>query len=219
MPSSSSLSSTSLIGDYIGMESCIDVVKEGEEYCPEINTAHIDRFRCKRNQRLEMMNNKKAFPPAIPCRMPWVLKRQYTSDGRLILTEQKARHHEYFRAHRSNGRLTLQLVPIDDADDDVSDAPPLVDGVNDEDDSNNVDCSEEQYNVDDDVDNDEDDRGLIDGGDVVDDEERNENENNINEGMGGGKRLNYTSVSVRSGGSCSCIFGMAAVPAIKTVHS
>jgi hypothetical protein len=46
--------------------------------------------------------------------MPWVLKRYYTSDGRLILREEKVRRHEYFRAHRSNGRLTLHLVPLDD---------------------------------------------------------------------------------------------------------
>ncbi|KAF3604972.1 hypothetical protein DY000_02046147 [Brassica cretica] len=46
--------------------------------------------------------------------MPWVLKRVVTSDGRLILREEKVRHHEYFRAHRSNGRLTLHLVPLDD---------------------------------------------------------------------------------------------------------
>ncbi|XP_010520860.1 PREDICTED: prostatic spermine-binding protein-like, partial [Tarenaya hassleriana] len=56
-----------------------------------------------------------------PSHMPWVLTRVYTSDGRLILREEKVRHHEYFRAHRSNGRLTLQLVPLDDDDDDDED--------------------------------------------------------------------------------------------------
>ncbi|CAI0447736.1 unnamed protein product [Linum tenue] len=74
---------------------------------------------------------KKEYPPPIPLlartenlasHMPWVLKRQYTSDGRLVLTEERAwRHHEYFRAHRSHGRLTLHLIPLDPHDDDEDD--------------------------------------------------------------------------------------------------
>ncbi|CAL1390376.1 unnamed protein product [Linum trigynum] len=74
---------------------------------------------------------KKEYPPPIPLlartenlasHMPWVLKRQYTNDGRLVLTEERAwRHHEYFRAHRSHGRLTLHLVPLDPHDDDDED--------------------------------------------------------------------------------------------------
>ncbi|POO04059.1 The fantastic four family [Trema orientale] len=236
MPSSSS-SSSLIIGDYIGMESCVDVLKDGDEYydhhCPEA-VDQSDLSRGKPDQRLEMKMKKKKkkaslFPPPIPllartenlpCRMPWVLKRHYTSDGRLILTEEKVRHHEYFRAHRSNGRLTLQLVPLDD--DDVvpgDDDTPLVDGV----------------------DNNHDDDGEvnIDGCDGVDygeeeEEELERNENRIGveeaeaeygngntsiEGMGEGrKRLNY-GTSVRSAGGSCCIFGMAAVPAINTVHS
>ncbi|KAK6938187.1 Fantastic Four domain [Dillenia turbinata] len=69
------------------------------------------------------MKRKNDFPPPIPMlartenlpsHMPWILKRYYTNDGRLIICEEKVKHHEYFRAHRSNGRLTLQLVPLDD---------------------------------------------------------------------------------------------------------
>ncbi|KAK2993385.1 hypothetical protein RJ640_007644 [Escallonia rubra] len=44
--------------------------------------------------------------------MPWVFRRHYTADGRLVIIEEKVERHEYFRAHRSDGRLTLQLVPL-----------------------------------------------------------------------------------------------------------
>ncbi|MED6174331.1 hypothetical protein PIB30_068100 [Stylosanthes scabra] len=66
--------------------------------------------------------DKKVFPPPIrslartqnlASHMPWVLRRYYTKEGRLILKEEKVRHHEYFRVHRANGRLTLKLVPFD----------------------------------------------------------------------------------------------------------
>ncbi|KAF8411521.1 hypothetical protein HHK36_004073 [Tetracentron sinense] len=75
--------------------------------------------RGRRNRRKLI---KREFPPPIPllartenllCHMPWVLKRYYKSDGRLILQEERVKHHEYFRAHRANGRLTLQLVNLD----------------------------------------------------------------------------------------------------------
>ncbi|PON63489.1 The fantastic four family [Parasponia andersonii] len=245
----SSSSSSLIIGDYIGMESCVDVLNDGDEYydhhCPEA-VDQCDLFRGKPDQRLEMKMKKKkkkkkaSFPPPIPllartenlpCRMPWVLKRHYTSDGRLILTEEKVRHHEYFRAHRSNGRLTLQLVPLGDDDVVSGDDTPLVDGVDEDDSNNHADCSNNEE-VDDDG------EVNIDGCDGLDyDEEEEEelerNENRIGfeeaeakngnnstsiEGMGEGKRLNYGS-SVRSAGGSCCIFGMAAVPAIKTVHS
>ncbi|KAG5245846.1 protein FANTASTIC FOUR [Salix suchowensis] len=107
----SSPSSSTLIGEYIGIESCLDL---------ETSTNHGSCSREKRNQRWA---KKKEFPPPIPLlartenlpsHMPWVLKRYYTGDGRLILREEKVRHHEYFRAHRCNGRLTLHLVPLDD---------------------------------------------------------------------------------------------------------
>lgn len=63
------------------------------------------------------------FPPPIPllartanlsCHMPWVLKRTYKEDGSLVLKEVRVKRHEYFRACRENGRLTLQLVELDD---------------------------------------------------------------------------------------------------------
>ncbi|XP_010544258.1 PREDICTED: uncharacterized protein LOC104816921 isoform X2 [Tarenaya hassleriana] len=49
-------------------------------------------------------------PPAI--KSTSVMKRYHTSDGRLILREETATHREYLRAHRSNGRLRLELVSL-----------------------------------------------------------------------------------------------------------
>ncbi|XP_062099000.1 target of rapamycin complex 2 subunit AVO1 [Humulus lupulus] len=246
-------SSSSMIGDYIGMESCVDVLKEGEEYDFPENSADLShRFRCKRDEhRLEMMmKKKKVFPPPIPllartenlpCRMPWVLRRDYTSDGRLILTEEKVLRHEYFRAHRSNGRLTLQLVPLDDDDDDDDDdnnveddddddvlgsndhrsliAEGTYNGTSSEDDHN------KECNVDDNlvVNEEEDGNGNGNRNRNMVEESKNGNSITNNEGiLGGGNNnnnnnnmcLNYSSVR----GSCSCVLGMA-VPAIKTVHS
>ncbi|KAJ0257591.1 Uncharacterized protein HA466_0084330 [Hirschfeldia incana] len=122
-------SSSSAVGDYIGTESCLDVLSADEEN-NVISTAPepLNRYRYG-GRRMEEREARAAaareFPPPIPLlaqtenllpHMPWVLKRVVTSDGRLILREEKVRHHEYFRAHRSNGRLTLHLVPLDDDD-------------------------------------------------------------------------------------------------------
>ncbi|XWS25244.1 hypothetical protein CRYUN_Cryun27aG0052800 [Craigia yunnanensis] len=62
------------------------------------------------------------YPPAIPLlartgnlpgHMPWILARHY-SNGRLVLKEEKVKHHEYFEVYRENGRLIIDLVPLDD---------------------------------------------------------------------------------------------------------
>ncbi|KAK7373071.1 hypothetical protein VNO80_06467 [Phaseolus coccineus] len=106
---------------YICSESCMDLQ----------NTDHVvDNHETYKSNKLgneaKAMNNTKrkenrVFPPPIPLlartqnlapHMPWVLKRYYTSEGRLILKEKKVKHHEYFRAHRANGRLTLHLVNV-----------------------------------------------------------------------------------------------------------
>lgn len=135
----------SLMGDQIGMESCVDL-KENAEEEREGTESPSRRRPTERSRRWGTTRRNREFPPPIPLlartenlhsRMPWVLKRYYTSDGRLILKEEKVRHHEYFRAHRSNGRLTLQLVPLDDDvhgprrfDDEEDDDPDDGDDVN-----------------------------------------------------------------------------------------
>ncbi|KAM7252803.1 hypothetical protein ACFE04_025421 [Oxalis oulophora] len=82
------------------------------------------QVRCKRISRQFSRKKTREFPPPITIlghvedqpllHMPWVLKRHYTSDGRLILFEEKVRHHEYFKAQRSDGHLILQLVQLND---------------------------------------------------------------------------------------------------------
>ncbi|MCE3051957.1 hypothetical protein HAX54_051249 [Datura stramonium] len=80
---------------------------------------------------------EREYPPPIPwlaktdnvpsSQMPWVMKRYYTSDGRLIIKQEKVERFQYFEAHRTDGRLMLNLVPLnddvlgsdDDADGDV----------------------------------------------------------------------------------------------------
>ncbi|XP_060200713.1 uncharacterized protein LOC132628978 [Lycium barbarum] len=64
--------------------------------------------------------------------MPWVMKRYHTPDGRLIIKEEKVKRFEYFEAHRIDGRLMLNLVPLND---DVSDS----DGDDDEDETDGCD--------------------------------------------------------------------------------
>ncbi|KAJ4889623.1 structural constituent of ribosome [Raphanus sativus] len=120
-------SSSSAVGDYLGTESCFDVLSADEENdFVSSSSESMSRYRYGGRRRKEREAGAAAaareFPPPIPLlaqtenllpHMPWVLKRVVTSDGRLILREEKVRHHDYFRAHRSNGRLTLHLVPLD----------------------------------------------------------------------------------------------------------
>ncbi|EOA33929.1 hypothetical protein CARUB_v10021422mg, partial [Capsella rubella] len=75
------------------------------------------RFPCERKAVAREIQP----PPILPSNFTSVLKREYTSDGRLLLKEEKVRCHEFFRIHRSNGRLTLQLVSLEDDEDRDSD--------------------------------------------------------------------------------------------------
>ncbi|CAL9102404.1 unnamed protein product [Musa acuminata var. zebrina] len=64
------------------------------------------------------------FPPPLPLlartgkltsHMPWILERIHEDDGRrLVIREVRVNRHEYFRARRSGGRLTLHLVKLHD---------------------------------------------------------------------------------------------------------
>lgn len=216
MLSSTSSSSSSVMGDYIGMESCLDLEENEEVHASnESEQGAYSKCRGKRDQRLAM-KKKKEFPPPIPLlartenlpgRMPWVLKRQYTSDGRLILTEERVRHHEYFRAHRANGRLTLQLVPLND---DVW--PP---SSTDEDEYSDYEENEEEAH-DDDVDGDEVEKEIVHmDRSVVEDSSPTSGSGGGIGGNGAGKCLNFNNVA---SGSSTCIFGVP-VPAIRTIHS
>ncbi|XP_022894502.1 protein FAF-like, chloroplastic isoform X2 [Olea europaea var. sylvestris] len=95
--------------------------------------------RSMNNRRREMSREtaEKIYPPPIPwlartgnfpSHMPWVMNKYYTNDGRLIIREEKVKRHEYFEAHRSNGRLILNLIPSDDEVDDDDDQIDEIDG-------------------------------------------------------------------------------------------
>ncbi|KAM1204073.1 hypothetical protein ACFX2J_019809 [Malus domestica] len=240
-PTSSSSSSLLMSGDYIGMESCVDVLSDDE-----LSFGH--RHHGCYSQRKEMLcwaqekEKKRTYeelPPPIPLlartenltsHMPWVLKRHYTTDGRLILTEEKVRHHEYFRAHRSNGRLRLQLVPLDGQ----ALVPPII-CCNDEHEDEEVDdhdgyCSEYEdhvfynddlaaydgdydYDYDYDYDDDRDSDGTsVDGCHHHGDAEQIFDAVSSTTGLAG-KCLNINAVRTRS-----CNLGVRA-PAIRHVHS
>ncbi|KAK4434165.1 hypothetical protein Salat_0579200 [Sesamum alatum] len=102
-------------GDYIGVESAADLRSEMVAP-PRGGGSNLRRMR-----RAEEADRE--FPPPIPWlahtenqppHMPWVMRKYYTGDGRLIIKEEKVKRHGYFHAHRSNGRLVLNLVPLDD---------------------------------------------------------------------------------------------------------
>ncbi|KAI9107038.1 hypothetical protein K1719_022566 [Acacia pycnantha] len=108
-------------GDFIGTESCINDVSDNG--FGDVNIDQPGPPVLKKQGSSRKKSEKREFPPPIPLltrthdlsfHMPWELKRYHTSDGRLILREEEAGYHHFFRAHRANGRLTLQLVvPVD----------------------------------------------------------------------------------------------------------
>lgn len=227
-PTSSSL----LSGDYIGMESSTDVLKDGEDHqlLPKVTGSGGDghdgnfgqRVRSRREQKWALKN--KEFPPPIPLlartenlpsRMPWVLKRHCTDDGRLILTEEKVRHHEYFRAHRSNGRLTLQLIPLDD---EILISPFACNWNGNGNENENMNENENHNGNDDD--NDVGDGGRDDNDGCEDDDEDDVVEDKKNSGTeasaaSAGKCFSFNSVGTGS----PCIFGVPVLPTIRHVHS
>ncbi|KAL3845838.1 hypothetical protein ACJIZ3_003241 [Penstemon smallii] len=105
--------------DYIGMESCFDLESGAVDTTPSPPVGLNNR-----RHRIRSSTADNNYPPPITClartenlpsHMPWVMRKYYGSDGRLIIKEEKVKRHEYFTAHRSNGRLVLNLVPLDDA--------------------------------------------------------------------------------------------------------
>lgn len=216
------------------MQSCVDVLTDEELGFGRLRHKH-NSFS-KREERslrwapkkMKMKDYLEVPPPIpllartenLPSHMPWILKRHYTTDGRLILTEEKVRHHEYFRAHRSNGRLRLQLVLLDE---DVLFPPVACDGGDDDDEycseyeedefyDDNVDAYEDYDDEDDDDAYDYDYDGHGDGDD--DDNVVEETINIINTSNGSaGKCWNINSVGTRPPSILD-----VPVPAIRYVH-
>ncbi|XAR48590.1 hypothetical protein NMG60_11031462 [Bertholletia excelsa] len=108
------------MGDYTGAESCIDLRQSDEAADGGRAMEHGGR---RPSRRLGAAKRDKEYPPPItlldcadhvPLNVPWALQRYYTSDGRLVMREERIANREYFLADRSNGRLTLRLVAVDD---------------------------------------------------------------------------------------------------------
>ncbi|KAK3223631.1 hypothetical protein Dsin_010656 [Dipteronia sinensis] len=98
------------ISDHIGTESCDELIKN---YPDHHRDDHVNYLRMKTKKK----KKNAEYPPLVPMTsLSFVLKRNCTSDGNLILTMEK-RHDddddEYMMAHRSNGH--------DDEDVNVSD--------------------------------------------------------------------------------------------------
>ncbi|KZV28931.1 protein FANTASTIC FOUR 1 [Dorcoceras hygrometricum] len=97
--------------DCIGMESRVDLK-------PDVETPKLHGGGVCLRRRSEAA--EKGYPPPMQ-HEAWVMRKYYTNDGRLIIKEEKPERGEYFQAHRCNGRLVLNMVPVDV---DVSDQPP-----------------------------------------------------------------------------------------------
>ncbi|KDP32710.1 hypothetical protein JCGZ_12002 [Jatropha curcas] len=116
---------SSMLDDLIGTDSGVHLdPSEEEAEIPRMEKMEKYSNKChnlgKRNQ--ELCEMKKKYPPPIPLlartsnldgHMPRILTRHYC-DGRLILREEKVKHHEYFEAYRENGTLILKLVQLND---------------------------------------------------------------------------------------------------------
>ncbi|XP_041013526.1 uncharacterized protein LOC121256717 [Juglans microcarpa x Juglans regia] len=120
--SSSNLSSI-MLDDLIGTESGV-YLSSNEDEIKGLEKSDGRKHDHKPNQRYRAHAGTRSnhYPPPIPLlaqtgnlpgRMPWVFTRHY-GDGKLILKVERVKHHEYLEAHRENGRLILNLVPLDE---------------------------------------------------------------------------------------------------------
>ncbi|KAG6438193.1 hypothetical protein SASPL_103130 [Salvia splendens] len=100
------------LGDYLGVESCTDFTSDIAPI-----TSRSSGSSCPRRTR---RSDATEYPPPIallaradnqPSHVPWVMRKHRTSDGRLVITEERARRRENFKAHRFDGRLVLSLIP------------------------------------------------------------------------------------------------------------
>ncbi|XXG39077.1 hypothetical protein AAC387_Pa01g0130 [Persea americana] len=99
-------------------EEATDTHGTHERICQRIYPHQLSHRRRRRRSSKE-----REFPPPIPflartgnlpCHMPWVMRR-IRDNGRLVIQEVLVKHHEFFRTHRTNGRLTLQLMHLDES--------------------------------------------------------------------------------------------------------
>ncbi|GFZ10009.1 hypothetical protein Acr_21g0006080 [Actinidia rufa] len=112
------------MGDLIGTESGVYMSSNEEKLLGEVDETKSYTNNINQRKRNKGIGTKreKNYPPPIHSlartgyltgRMPWVLSRRYVN-GRLILREERVNRYEYFEVHRENGRLRLNLIPLDD---------------------------------------------------------------------------------------------------------
>ncbi|XP_057469071.1 uncharacterized protein LOC130758248 [Actinidia eriantha] len=122
--SSSCFSWSSTMGDLIGTESGVYMSPNEEKLLGEVHETKPYANNINQRKRNKGIGTKreKNYPPPIHSlartgyltgRMPWILSRRYVN-GRLILREERVNRYEYFEVHRENGRLRLNLIPLDD---------------------------------------------------------------------------------------------------------
>ncbi|KAL8514187.1 hypothetical protein ACS0TY_013352 [Phlomoides rotata] len=101
------------MSDIIGAESC------NVDFSPDAPVATLsDGGVGTKAPRWRRRNNAtaKEYPPVLPSLTPTCIKYT-TEDGRVVIKEEKlGRRREYLQAHRSDGRLLLNLVPLDSDD-------------------------------------------------------------------------------------------------------
>ncbi|CAK9327706.1 unnamed protein product [Citrullus colocynthis] len=119
-----------LMDDLIGTESGVCLTSNSEEIQEKLTHFDFDCRHYRTNRHDFTVQNrrrvaKKQFPPPIRFlavqaaghrpRSPWILTR-YCSNRRLILKLERVMQHQCLESRRENGRLILNLVPIDDQD-------------------------------------------------------------------------------------------------------
>lgn len=92
------------MADLIGAESCLDF---GPDATATLSHGGVKPPRGKKRSNAAA----KVYPPVIPS---LTRATKYTVDGRLVIKEENVRRRrEYLQAHRSDGRLLLNLVHVD----------------------------------------------------------------------------------------------------------
>ncbi|KAJ6997758.1 hypothetical protein NC653_014105 [Populus alba x Populus x berolinensis] len=119
--SSSYSSCSSALDDLIGTESGVYMNANIEEETAQMKKLSLESCH-NQDKRKQRYATRKKYPPPLPLlartgnlpgHMPWILTRHYI-DGRLVLVEERVKNREYFEAQRENGRLVLNIVPLDD---------------------------------------------------------------------------------------------------------
>uniref|UniRef100_A0A7N0TZX8 FAF domain-containing protein n=1 Tax=Kalanchoe fedtschenkoi TaxID=63787 RepID=A0A7N0TZX8_KALFE len=105
---------TSLAGDHVGADSCIDL-RTSEEFEVYMQERRVGCGRSRNGGGLGSVVGRKELPPPLP-RLPWIMRRYSTSDGRLIIRREEVGHCEYLRAQRCEGRLVMRLVSIENGE-------------------------------------------------------------------------------------------------------